>query len=65
VAHDLRIVDILHDNPAGVHIQDLAERCKVDPRKLIHIMRMLTVGGIFTEGTHFILCSGHSNQCWM
>jgi hypothetical protein len=50
IIYDLGIADILQDNPDGLHINELARCCKVDPQKLVHIMRLMAAEGTFTEG---------------
>jgi hypothetical protein len=50
IIYDLGIADILQDNRDGLHINELARCCNVDPQKLVHIMRLMAAEGIFAEG---------------
>jgi hypothetical protein len=50
IIYDLGIADILQDNPDGLHINELARCCNVDPQKLVHIMRLMAAKGTFAEG---------------
>ncbi|KAJ7755335.1 S-adenosyl-L-methionine-dependent methyltransferase [Mycena maculata] len=44
-----KIPDILQDQPAGMHVVDIGQRCGVDPSKLARILRLLCAKHCFRE----------------
>ncbi|KAL0571306.1 hypothetical protein V5O48_010656 [Marasmius crinis-equi] len=50
LATSSRIADILQDAPeAGMHVNDIATRAKLDPEKLRQVLLLLATRGCFTE----------------
>jgi DNA-binding Lrp family transcriptional regulator len=48
----IKIADLLQEyGPDGLSIEEIAKARNVDPKKLVHMMRLLATRGVFDEGT--------------
>jgi hypothetical protein len=45
-----RVSDILLKYPKGLHVNELAKKISVEPKKLARIMRLLATRGCYNEG---------------
>ena len=48
------ITDILVDYPDGIHVDELSRIVKVEPQKLLRVLRLLATRGCYNEGRSYL-----------